>query len=373
MRDYQICTRCVMDTTDPEISFDENGYCNHCTDFFRKAPANLYKGAESDKILEDIIKNIKKDGRNKTYDCLIGISGGVDSSYVAYAAKNNGLRPLVVHFDNGWDTELSIRNIENVVNKLGFEYQTYVVDWEEFKDVQLAYLKASVLDMETPTDHAFLAALYKIATDFKIKYIITGSNYATEAILPKSWGYNSKDIRQLKAIYHQFGKGKFKSFPLLGFWREFYYTYFRGIRLVRLLQHLPYTKTGAIQTLHDVLDWEYYGGKHYESLFTKFSQAYILPVKFNVDKRKAHLSTLICNGEISRDEAIEQLQTELYKPDQLKRDKEFVCKKFGITETEFNEILSLPVRTYRDYPNNERLLKLIYRTYYFFRGNVRLF
>jgi N-acetyl sugar amidotransferase len=366
--EYRVCKRCVMDTTDPEIVFDENGFCNHCNDFFRNAPRFMYKGEESDKLLKDAIEKIKRDGRNKEFDCLVGVSGGVDSSYVAYTVKQHGLRPLVVHFDNGWNSELSIKNIENVVKKLGFEYQTYVVDWEEFRDVQMAYLEASVLDMETPTDHAFLAALYKICTDFGIKYVITGSNFATEAILPKSWGYNSKDIRQLKAIYKRFGKGRFKTFPLLGFWKEFYYTYFRGIKLVRILQYIPYNKKLAIETLHNELGWEYYGGKHYESLFTKFSQAYMLPVKFNVDKRKAHLSTLICNGEITRDEAIKALQEELYKPDQLRIDKEFVIRKFGITEQRFNEIMELPVKTYRDYPNNEKLLGLIYRFYYYLTG-----
>jgi N-acetyl sugar amidotransferase len=369
-REYQICNRCVMDTTDCDIVFDDKGNCNHCNDFFSNSHLHTYQGIESDKKLESIISRIKKEGRWKEYDCLIGISGGVDSSYVTYCAKQLGLRPLIVHFDNGWDSELSIKNIENVVSKLGFEYQTYVVDWEEFKDVQLAFLKASVIDMETPTDHAFLAALYKICVNFKIKYIITGSNYATECILPKSWSYNAKDLRQLRAIYKKFGKGNLKTFPQLGFLREFYYTYFRGIRLIRLLQYLPYLKKDAISRLTNELGWKYYGGKHYESLFTKFSQAYILPLKFNVDKRKAHLSTLICNGEMSREEAIEVLKSELYPPEQLAHDKEYVYKKLGVNDTEFNQIMNLPVKSYLDYPNSERLLSLVYRLYYFLRNKT---
>lgn len=365
--EYRICNRCVMDTTDPEIRFDEQGNCNHCNDFFKHAHLHLYQGVEFDKKLENIVNKIKQEGRKKEYDCLIGISGGVDSSYLAYNAKRLGLRPLIVHFDNGWDSELSIKNIENIVKKLDFEYQTYVVDWEEFKDIQLAYLEASVIDLETPTDHAILAALYKICTDFKIKYIISGSNYATEAIMPQSWGYDSKDIKQLKAIYKIFGNGRFKTFPLLGFWKEFYYTYLRGIKLVRLLQYIPYNKTEAIKTLHDELGWEYYGGKHYESVFTKFSQAYILPLKFNIDKRRAHLATLICNGEISREEALKLLQEELYQPEQLKHDKNFVCKKLSISEERLNEIMNLPAKSYQDYPNNERFLKWIYKIYNFIR------
>jgi N-acetyl sugar amidotransferase len=367
--EYQICNRCVMDTTDPEIVFDEIGNCNHCTDFFSNSHLHTYQGIESDQKLEKILKKIKNDGRNKEYDCLIGISGGVDSSYVVYNAKKFGLRPLIVHFDNGWDSELSIKNIEHIVNKLGFDYQTYVVDWEEFKEMQLAFLKASVIDMETPTDHAFLAALYKICIDFKIKYIITGSNFATECILPKSWSYNAKDLRQLKGIYRRFGKGKLKTFPILGFLKEFYYTYIRRIKLVRLLQYIPYKKIDAIHKMHDELGWEYYGGKHYESIFTKFSQAYILPVKYNVDKRKAHLSTLICNGEITRDEAIDMLKEELYPEDLLKRDIDYVCKKFGITREYFNMLMALPVKKYKDYPNSEIFLKIVYGIYNLIRRN----
>jgi hypothetical protein len=274
---------------------------------------------------------------------------------------------LIVHFDNGWDSELSIKNIENVVSKLGFEYQTYVVDWEEFRDVQLAFLKASVIDMETPTDHAFLAALYKICVSFNIKYIITGSNFATECILPKSWSYNAKDLKQLRGIYKKFGKGNLKTFPQLGFLRELYYTYFKGIRLIRLLQYIPYSKKDAISKLSDELGWKYYGGKHYESLFTKFSQAYILPVKFNVDKRKAHLSTLICNGEISRKEALELLREDLYPAEKLSHDKEYVCKKLGFSDADFNHIMDQPVKSYKDYPNSEKILKRVYNLYYLLR------
>jgi N-acetyl sugar amidotransferase len=365
---YRVCNRCVMDSSDTEIVFDEKGNCNHCNDFFKNYHIHTYQGLESDAALGKIIEKIKKTGSNKEYDCLIGISGGVDSSYVTYLSKQIGLRPLIVHFDNGWDSELSIKNVENVVKKLGFDYQTYIVDWNEFKDVQLAFLKSSVIDMETPTDHAFLAALYKICTDFNIKYIITGSNYATECILPASWSYNAKDLRQLKAINRKFGRGKLKTFPTLGFFKEFYYSFVKGITLVRLLQYVPYKKAEAIKILHDELGWEYYGGKHYESVFTRFSQAYILPVKYNVDKRRAHLSTLICNGEITREEALEMLNQELYPADLLKRDKDYVCKKFGISAEYFDELLALPIKTYKDYPNSERSLALVYNIYNLIRN-----
>lgn len=369
-REYQVCNRCVMDTTDTEIVFDEKGNCNHCNDFYKNHHLHTYQGTESDVALDEIIKEIKKKGRKKEYDCLIGISGGVDSSYVAYLAKKFELRPLIVHFDNGWDSELSIKNVENVVKKLGFDYQTYIVDWNEFRDVQMAFLKSSVIDMETPTDHAFLAALYKICTDFKISYIITGSNYATECILPRSWSYNAKDLTQLRAIYRKFGNGKLKTFPTLGFLKEFYYTYFKGIKLIRILQYVPYKKNDVIKVLHEELGWEYYGGKHYESVFTKFSQAYILPLKYNVDKRRAHFSTLICNSEITRDEALKMLSQDLYPADALKRDIDYVCKKFGITGEYFNELLRQPVKTYKDYPNSEKTLSVIYRIYNLIRRKI---
>lgn len=352
-----------MDTTDTEIVFDHNGNCNHCNDFFKNRANQTYEGEKSDKELELILNKIKKYSKRRKYDCLIGISGGVDSCFVTYMAARWGLRPLIVHFDNGWDSELAARNIELIIKKLGFDYQTYVVDWEEFRDVQLSFLKASVLDMETPTDHAFLAALYKISLDFGIKYILTGSNFATESILPKSWGYNSKDLRQLKAIYNRFGSGNIITFPMLGFWKEFYYTYVRGIKLVRVLSYVPYNKKDAIKILHNEFNWQYYGGKHYESLFTKFSQAYILPKKFNVDKRRAHLSSQICNGEMTRSEALEILKDEAYSQTDIDRDTDFVCLKLGITKEEFNSILSLPVKSYKDYPNNEKFLSVIYSIY----------
>lgn len=365
--EYRICNRCVMDTTDKEITFDENGYCNHCNDFFKNYKEHTYQGELSDKKLERILSGIKKIGVGRKYDCLIGISGGVDSSYVAYLSKLYGLRPLFVHFDNGWNSELSVKNVENIVNHIGADYQTYIVDWNEFRDVQLAFLKASVIDVEAPTDHAFLAALYRIAGMHGIKYIITGSNFATECIMPRSWSYNAKDLKQLKAIYRRFGSGKLKTFPMLGLMKELWYTYIKGIRLVRILQYVPYRKSDAIKILNEKLGWKYYGGKHYESFFTRFTQAYMLPVKFGVDKRKAHLSTLICNGEITRTEAIDMLKDELYPADSLRNDIDFVCRKFGITQESFRDIMNLPVKKYNDYPNSESFLRIIYGIYRFIR------
>lgn len=367
-REYRMCTRCIMDTSDPEITFDEKGHCNHCDEYFKLAPHYIYHGRESDEQLKKIVEEIKAAGKNSEYDCMIGVSGGVDSSYVAYTAKKLGLRALTFHFDNGWNSELAVKNIENIVKKLGYDYQTWVVDWEEFRDLQTAFLKASVANIETPTDHAFLAATYRLCSKYKISYFLSGSNFATEGILPKSWGYNAKDLKHLKAIHDQFGKVPFKTYPLLGFNREFYYTYVKKIKMVRLLNYVPYDKAAAMKIIQDELGWVYYGGKHYESVFTRFFQAYILPVKFGIDKRIAHLSTLICSGQITREDALEEMKKPAYPEGMLKDDKEYVIKKLGITPEEFEAIMNAPVKSYRDYPNDEKRLKFIYSVYYKIKG-----
>jgi N-acetyl sugar amidotransferase len=366
---YQICTKTVMDTSDPEIVFDNNGVSNHYHEFMRLAPTHLYQGVKSDLELEKIVDTIKKAGKNSDYDCICGISGGVDSSYVAYKAKKLGLRILTVHFDNGWNSELAVKNIENIVKRLKYDYQTWVVDWEEFKDLQIAFLKASVANAETPTDHAFLAAIYNLCNKYNIKYILSGSNFATEAILPKCWGYNAKDVKHIKAIQKLFGKISFKTYPLLGFNKEFYYAYVKGIKMIRLLNYVEYIKSDAIKTIESEIGWTNYGGKHHESVFTRFFQSHILPEKFHIDKRKAHLSTLICSGQMTRENALEELAKPLYDPIKLKEDKEYVIKKLGLTNDEFNSIMEAPPKSYRDYPNDEKKLKLIYSIYYKIRRN----
>ncbi len=365
---YQICNRCIMDTTDTEIVFDEKGNCNHCNNYYKLAPLYVHS---NDNWLENLYKladEIKKNQKNSEYDCIVGVSGGVDSTYVAYWAKKLELRVLTVHLDNGWNSELAVKNIENIVTKLNFDYQTWVIDWEEFKDLQISFLKASVANAEIPTDHSFLAAIYRLCDKYNIKYILNGSNFVTEGILPKSWGYNAKDIKHLKAIHNLFGKIKLKTYPFLGFYREFYYTYVKGIKNVRILNHLPYDKAAAMEVIKKELGWQYYGGKHYESIFTRFFQAYILPQKFNIDKRKAHLSTLICSGQINREQALDEMKSETYPAEMLKQDKEYVIKKLGLTGEEFEYIMNLPVKTYKDYPNSEDFLKFVYKIYYKLRN-----
>lgn len=360
---YQQCKRCVMDTSDMEISFDKNGYCNHCVEYFENTSEKIYQGESSDKQLAEFVKKIKTYGKNKKYDCVIGVSGGVDSSYVVYLAKKLGLKPLAVHLDNGWNSELAVHNIEKILKKLEVDLYTYVLDWEEFKDLQLSFLRASVPEIETPTDMAIPAALHKVAAKHNIKYILSGCNYATEGILPESWHYDRKDETYLRAIHQQFGKKKLATFPTFGFIKEMYYKLIKGIRFVYILNYIPYSKKDARNLLEKELNWIYYGGKHYESRYTRFVQSYILPEKFNIDYRKPNSSTLICTGEITREQAIQELVSQPYDTKQVEEEKEYLCKKLGITTKEFDAMMSSPPKTYKDYPNDKKMLEFIYNTY----------
>jgi N-acetyl sugar amidotransferase len=279
----------------------------------------------------------------------MGLSGGLDSTYMALQAKKLGLRPLVVHFDNGWNSECAANNIENILNKLDFNLYTLVVNWDEFKDLQLSYLKASVIDIEAITDHAISATLYKLAVKHGIKYILSGENIATEAVIPSHWVHRKSDHINIKAIHKKFGKIPLKTFPLMGF-REKRGIRKSGIQTVRLLNLMPYEKKEAKRAVTRELGWKDYGGKHYESVFTRFYQGYILPVKFGIDKRKAHLSNLICSGQLTREEALSEMAKPPYDTELLKIDKDFVLKKLGLSHEEFENIMRLPVRSHKDFP-----------------------
>lgn len=362
-RPYQQCTRCVMDTTDPEITFDANGWCNHCTGFFERLSYRIYRGEESDRELRLLVEKMKRAGRGKKYDCVIGVSGGVDSSYAAWVAVQHGLRPLAVHMDNGWNSEEATRNIINVARRLGIDYQSYVLDYEEFKDLQLAFLKASVPEIETPTDMAIPAALHKVAAGFGVKYIISGGNYATEGILPRMWHYNAKDMKYLKAIHRRFGKVKLKSFPTFGWRNEAWYKLAHGIRIIYLLNYVPYRKLDAMKLLEEKLQWKYYGGKHYESKYTGFVQSYILPEKFHLDYRKATFSTQICAGEMTREDALTLLQKKTWTPEGVARESEYLAKKLGIAPGEFQAMMQEKPLSYLDYPNSFHFLERLYGFY----------
>ncbi|AMH05446.1 N-acetyl sugar amidotransferase [Achromobacter xylosoxidans] len=358
-RPYQICTRCVMDTSDPDISFDAEGVCNHCRqydamvrDIVDKATAG---GREAE--LTALAERIKASGEGKDYDCIMGLSGGVDSSYVAYTAKRLGLRPLAVHFDSGWNSELAVHNIENIVKRLGIDLHTHVVDWEEMQDLQLAFFKASVANCDIPTDHAFPAILYAEAARHGIKYILSGSNYATEFILPAAWGYQSGDARHLRDIHRKFGERPLRKYPSIGFFKQFvWYPYVRGIKTIKLLNYLPYNKADAKQTISQELGWRDYGGKHYESVFTRFFQGYYLPVKFGYDKRRAHLASLINAGQMARSDALAELEHPTYDTQKQQEDKLFVAKKLGLTSNELDDIFQLPKKDYTNYKSNAKLM-----------------
>ena len=349
---YQMCTRCIMDTTDPEIEFDENGVCNHCRNYDLLAPKFIKPEDVLLRELDQLVREIKNKGKGRDYDCVIGVSGGVDSSYVAYTVKQLGLRPLAVHMDNGWDSELAVSNIEKFLNRLNIDLYTVVLDWEEFRDLQIAFLKASVPDGEIPTDHAIWAVLYKAAAERGIPYIISGFNFATEAFIPPRWTYGHFSWNYIKNVHRKFGKYDLLTFPHLSFAHKLYYLFIRKVEVVPILNYIKYDKQAALQFLEKELGWRPYGGKHYESIYTRFFQGYILPRKFNIDKRKAHLSALILSGQMNRQDAIQEIQKPPYSGYMLEDDMEYILKKFEFTEDEFDRIMSLPVKTYKDYPSS---------------------
>ena len=358
-----------MDTSDPDITFSEQGHCNHCTDYVERIARLTYQGQGSDRQLEAIVEKIRRKGKGRDYDCVVGISGGVDSCYVAHVVKSLSLRPLAVHMDNGWNSDTAVKNIKNVARGLGIDYESYVLDWEEFRDLQLAFLHASVPEIETPTDMAIPAALHRIAAEHGIQYIVSGGNYATEGILPAAWHYNAKDLVFLRAIHRQFGTRKLRSFPTFGYLDEAYYKLVRGIRVIYSLNYVPYSKTAAMKFLQEKLGWQDYGGKHFESRITGFLHSYVLPVKFGIDYRRATLSTQICAGELTREEAMQTLQTPPSNPAQAAREMAYIAKKFEISTTELEEILARPPRNHRDYPNDQKKLEFFYRVYRRFFGS----
>ena len=350
-RPYQICTRCVMDTTDPEIVFDEQGVCNHCHQYDERARRELLASGERQHRLDALIESIKMGGRGKEYDCILGVSGGVDSSYVAYLARKLGLRPLAVHFDNGWNSELAVDNIKRVLSQLDIDLYTYVVDWDEFCDLQKSFLTASVPNAEIPTDHAINALLWYQARQHGIKYILSGSNLKTEGIMPLAWTYSSLDLYHIRALHRRFGSRRLKTFPNLGLLQFAYFVFILRMRVVNLLNFFDYDKENAIHTLEKELGWRPYTEKHYESVWTRYYQGAYLVDKFGYDKRLPHLSSLVASGQISRQDALLRLKTETY-PDALRRqDHDFVLKKFGMSEAEYESLLKLPRKSHLDYPN----------------------
>jgi len=354
--DYRQCTKTVMDNIqDPNIRFDENGVSNYWYDYQSMEQKQVFKGDAGIRKFNESIQQIKKAGEGKKYDCILGVSGGVDSTYLAYISKQSGLRVLCVHFDNGWNSELAVKNIENIITKLGFDLETYVINWDEFRDIQLAYFKADVVDIEAITDHAIFGTIHKIAADNNIKYILSGNNIVTESLIPRYWIFNKADHVNIKGIHQRYGTVPLKTFPFYGTKAKHYYQKVKGIQTVDLLNCIPYVKSEVKKEIADKLDWKDYGGKHYESVFTRFYQGFILPNKFGIDKRKAHLSNLICSGQITREEALAELELPMYDPDQLREDKEYVLKKLGFSSADFSRYLELPRREHSEFKTEQSL------------------
>lgn len=345
----QICKRGVWDSSIPGISFDENGVSNYAI-MFDNLVKTYPRGAEGEKIWMGIVDKIKRDGRSRKYDCVVGVSGGTDSCYLLHLAKNvYGLRPLAVNLDNGWNSDIAVNNIKKVTNSLNIDLETYVIDYQEVQAVLRAYMKASLPWIDGPTDLAINAVLYKIAHREGIKYILNGSDFRSEGKQPTEWTYT--DARQLLSIIKNNEHKNLKSYPYTSLSKLLFYGFVMGIKVYRPLSYLKYQKKEAQKYLNENYKWQYYGGHHHENVFTKFAIAYWLPQKFGIDKRKITLSAQILSGEIEREYAIKQLNEPSCDPSEIERDKEYVIKKLDLSLSEFDEIFNLPNKDFKDYPS----------------------
>lgn len=341
-----------MDTlADPNITFNEEGVCKYFAQYHDRVSKFFIGGEKGKDELEKVFNRIKEEGKGQKYDCITGVSGGVDSTYMIYLCKQYGLRPLVIHLDNGWNSEIANQNINNIIDKCGYDLYTHVIDWDEFKDLQLSFLKASVIDLELTSDHAIFAIIYKLAKKHKIKHLLSGFNITTEGILPEAWRWYKYDWLNINSIQKQFGSVKLKSYPHVSFKRKIYFDLIKKMQTVMPLNYLDYNKEDAKKIITKELGWRDYGGKHFESIITRFYQGYILPEKFGVDKRKAHLSTLIASGQMTREAALEELKHPIYAAKMLAEDKEFVLKKFGFSEAEFEAMMAAPIKGHDEYPS----------------------
>lgn len=358
-RPYQLCVSCIMDTSDSGIRFDRSGVCDYCNNYHQKIVPYWRTDAAGEAALMSQVDKIKKAGRNRTHDCLIGISGGVDSSYLTYIAKEKlGLRPLLFHVDAGWNSQEAVNNIERLVDSLNLDLHTEVVNWQEMRDLQLAFFKAQVPHIDTPQDHAFFAGLYNFAAKHGFKYILTGANYSTECVRePLEWHYHASDLAQLRDIHRRFGKVPLKEFPQSDIFKfKIYYRFVHGIKVLKPLNHIRYIKEEAMDLLAERFGWQKYVHKHYESRFTRFYEGYWLPRKFGFDKRRAHFSSLILTGQMTRQQALEKIAVPAYDDHQARLDMEFVAKKLQIPVSELEALLAGNKRSYKDYANRIGLI-----------------
>lgn len=360
---YQVCTRCVMDSSDPGIIFDEEGVCNSCKRYVEVRAHSGYRPGVSEKELEHTVATMKEQSRDLDYDCVLGISGGVDSAYMAYMASKLGLRVLAVHVDSGWNSEIAVRNIERMCEKLGIQLHTYVMDWPTMKELTRAYMLSGVANLDVPQDHLFCAAVFDIAKQYKVKYILNGSNIATEGAAPPfTLQHSYRDTWHLNSIYRKHGRGKsLKKYPRLSLRRAWFGL--PGVTKIDLLNYIPYSKKDAMDTLTREFGWEYYGGKHFESRFTKYFQSVYLPKKYGYDKRRYHLSCLVMNGEMTRDEALKELSEPPYSPEQQREDEEYILKKLDIAPETWQKILNAPPTPDDDYFSQAKLMAFIHKVF----------
>jgi len=359
-KELKRCTRCVMDTTDTLITFDSDGVCDHCRTFETSILPSWNFGKGKTEELRKITDKIKLDGHGKNYDCLLGLSGGVDSSYLCYLAHRLGLRPLIFHVDAGWNTKIAVNNIEKLVDKLNLDLYTEVINWEEMRDLQIAFFKSGVSHIDTPQDHAFFATMYRFAEQNNIRYILTGANYSTECIRnPIEWMYYQSDSAQLTDIHRRFGKIPLKTFPQTNILRhKILLPYYKKIKVIDLLNYIDYQKELAWQLLEESFGWARYEQKHFESAFTRFYEGYWLTKRFGFDVRKPQFSSLILTGQLSRDEALRRLMKSPLDKDTEKREVDFVKNKLGISTSQFDEFFHLPKKSYKDYKSQEYIYRL---------------
>ena len=355
MHHYEICSKCILDITVPNIEFDENGECNYCKmhELLAQKYPNGKKGQEK---ISSIIEEIKRRGKNKKYDCIVGISGGTDSTYCLYLTKKWDLRPLAVHLDNNWNSEIAINNIRKVTNGLNIDLKIVNVDWEEFKDLQIAFLKGSVPEAEIPSDIGIYSTLFKIAAEENISSVINGHSFRTEGTSPLGWTY--MDGKYIESVYKKYGeKNKLRNFSNLKILNLFYYIFLKRIKEYRPLEYLDYNKVEAGKILEKEIGWQYYGGHHYESIYTRFIILYILMKKFNIDKRKVSLSAQVRSGIISRQVALEKIKNVPYPDYKIQSDKDYILKKLDLNEIEFEKIISSPIKSFQDYKTYYSLIK----------------
>lgn len=360
MKSYRICTNCVMDTSDPGIQFDDRGVCDHCNDFYNGTLSRWHPNEQGRVMLQKKMEQIKAHGKGKEFDCIIGVSGGADSSYLVYLAKEElGLRPLVFHVDGGWNSQIAVNNIEKLIDGLGLELYTEVINWNEMRDLQLAFFKSGVPHIDLPQDHAFFATMYNFAERYGVKYILTGSNISTECVRnPLEFFYYGTDMWQIRDIHGRFGQRPLVDFPLSGILRhKVYLRYFKGIEVVQPLDYMPYVKADAMRFLAEKFGWQIYARKHFESRFTKFFEGYWLPKKFGFDTRRVQYSSLILTKQMKRDDALAELAKLPYDEATITQDFEYIATKLEIPVAELQGYMEAPNKSYRDYRNQEYLFR----------------